>query len=65
MMRACLGILFLSLTALAQAGEAVPTAQDPVLEARLNHLAKRGSDRSVVIEIYKVHDGPHRLRGAA
>ena len=40
MMRACLGILFLSLTALAQAGEAVPTAQDPVLEARLNHLAK-------------------------
>lgn len=40
MMRACLGIFFLSLAALAQAGEAVPTAQDPVLEARLNHLAK-------------------------
>lgn len=40
MMRACFGIFFFSLTALVQAGEAVPTAQDPVLEARLNELAK-------------------------
>lgn len=40
MMRACLGIFFLSLAAVAQAIEAPPTAQDPVLEARLNNLAK-------------------------
>lgn len=40
MMRALLGIILLSLTAFAQADEAPPTAQDPVLEARLNNLAK-------------------------
>lgn len=40
MIRALLGIIFLSLTTFAQAGEALPTAEDPVLEARLNILAK-------------------------
>jgi len=40
MMRALLGIFLLSLMVFAQADEAPPTAQDPVLEARLNNLAK-------------------------
>ncbi len=40
MTRILLGIFFLSLTAFAQADEAPPTAQDSVLEARLNNLAK-------------------------
>lgn len=40
MTRILLGIFFLSLTVFAQASEAPPTAQDPVLEARLYNLAK-------------------------
>lgn len=40
MMRTFFGIFFLSLTAYVQAIEAPPTAQDPVIEARLNNLAK-------------------------
>lgn len=40
MMRALFGFIFWSFTAFALASEAPLTAQEPELEARLNHLAK-------------------------